>query len=52
LTVAVTRANRNIFGIGDPKVGSTLPGFNSVAYTLKQLQPNDILMIEAHEKIN
>jgi superfamily I DNA and/or RNA helicase len=52
LNVAVTRAKRNIFVIGDPNVWSTLPGFNSVAYTLKELQPNDILMIEAHEKIN
>lgn len=52
LNVAVTRAKKNIFVIGDPCVWSNLPGFNNVAYTLKQLQPNDILTINSHEQNN
>lgn len=52
LNVAVTRAKKNIFVIGDPNVWSTLPGFNSVATTLKALQPNDISKFEAHEQIH
>ena len=51
LNVAVTRAKKHIFVIGDLRVWSTLPGFNSVAYTLKQLQPNDIMRLEASEQI-
>ena len=51
LNVAVTRAKKNIFVIGDPSVWSILPGFNSVAYTLKELQPNDIFILETQEPI-
>lgn len=49
LNVAVTRAKKNIFFIGDPNVWSALPGFNSVTYTLKELQPNDIAMLSDRE---
>ncbi|MCU6665661.1 DEAD/DEAH box helicase [Silvania hatchlandensis] len=51
LNVAVTRAKKNIFVIGDPSVWNILPGFNSIYDTLKELQPDDILTVNASEQL-
>jgi len=49
LNVAITRAKKHIFVIGDPGVWSSLPGFDSVAFSLKQLQENAIFKGEDSE---
>ncbi|HGN9371372.1 TPA: AAA domain-containing protein [Citrobacter pasteurii] len=44
LNVALTRAKKHIFVIGDPLVWKTLPGFESVAHTLPEKAETNIIV--------
>lgn len=47
LNVAVTRAKKNIFVIGDPEVWQELAGFGEVISTLSVIKPESIAKEDA-----